>query len=105
MRKKIVVANWKMNPESLKEAGKIFSGLKKFSRGKGGVEVVICPPDLYLIEAKKFGCLVGGQDVAMENKGAHTGEVSARMLKQNGASYVIVGHSERRALGESDEIV
>ena len=105
MKKKIVVANWKMNPETAGEARKIFLGVKKFSgRGKNP-QVILCPPNLYLLEAKKYAKFIGAQDVFSEIRGAHTGETSAKMLRGNGVSHVILGHSERRAEGDTDEVV
>ncbi len=104
-RKKIVVANWKMNPESLTEALKIFTGIKKAARRTNQVQTIICPPNLYLTELKKYYHPLGAQDVSVEIKGAHTGEISAEMLKKSGADYVIVGHSERRTMGETNEVV
>ena len=73
------------------------------------VEVVLAPPFIFLY--KVYETLYGGkvklagQDVFWEKAGAYTGEVSPAQLKNLGAAYVIVGHSERRALGETDEIV
>lgn len=104
-RKKTVIANWKMNPESLAEALKIVKGIKKVAARTKQVQTIICPPFIYLGDIRKQYRQTGSQDVSMEIKGAHTGEVSARMLKKNGADYVILGHSERRAMGETDEIV
>ena len=107
-RKMIIVGNWKLNPLSLKEAVTIFTGIKKGVKG-ADTKVVICPPFVYLNELKNFftkdKIALGSQDVSSEIKGAFTGEISAEMLKTIGATYTIVGHSERRAMGESDEIV
>lgn len=103
-RKKIVVANWKMNPPSLKEATKIFNDTKKFS-GRSNTEIVICPPYIYLNQFRKSRLALGVQDLSISTVGAHTGEISAEMVAKNGAKYVIIGHSERRAMGETDEIV
>ncbi len=100
--KLLVVANWKMNPLSLAEARKLFNLENKRTRRFKRVEVVICPPFIYLpvLKAK------GAQDCFWEEKGAFTGEVSAKMLKDFGVKYVILGHSERRKyLDETDEMV
>lgn len=100
--KLLVVANWKMNPLSLAEARKLFNLENKRTRRFKRVEVVICPPFIYLpfLEAK------GAQDCFWKERGAFTGEVSAKMLKNFGVKYVILGHSERRKyLDETDEMV
>lgn len=68
-----------------------------------GLAFVFCPPVLYFMQAK--GLTLGGQNCHAEMKGAFTGELSAAMLKEAGAQYVILGHSERRAIGETDAIV
>lgn len=102
--KKLVVANWKMNPLSLKEAEKIFAlVLKRLPRLKN-VQVVVCPPSIYIEELREIGRKVslGAQNVFWEETGPYTGEISAQMLYDFGARFTIVGHSERRALGETD---
>ena len=97
--KKIVVGNWKMNPVSLKEAEKLFNNVSKSILGVKKTEVVICPPFLYLGEFKKLKKIsLGAQNAFWEEKGAFTGEVSSEMLSNLGIKYVILGHSERRAL-------
>ena len=73
-------------------------------------EVLVCPPATLLLAVadavKGSGLLVGGQDCHAKASGAHTGDISAEMLRDGGASHVIVGHSERRAdCGETDAIV
>ena len=99
----LIVANWKLNPTTKKEAENIFEGIKNGVDG-ASAEVVICPPFVYLSELK--GLTIGAQNVYSEDKGAFTGEISAAMLKNLGAEYVIIGHSERRKyFGETDEIV
>ncbi len=103
-RKKIIVGNWKMNPVSLREAVKIFSNIKK-TANRLDTEIVICPPFIYLNDLTQGRLKLGAQDVSAENKGSHTGEVSAEMLFKNNVKYVIVGHSERRAKGETDELI
>jgi triosephosphate isomerase len=104
MNKKIIVANWKMNPKSVGEAEKLFKSIKKSSTK--GVDTVVCAPFPYLSALKKVGtissCALGAQNVHFEKEGAFTGEVSVSMLNSFGAKYCIVGHSERRAMGEED---
>ncbi|MEW5907768.1 MAG: triose-phosphate isomerase [Patescibacteria group bacterium] len=110
--KKLIVANWKMNPASLKEAKGIFNEIKKVASKLKNVETVICPPFVYLsaISYQLSAIKLGAQDVFWENPatggGAYTGEISLKMLKNFGARYVIIGHSERREnLQETDEMV
>ncbi len=100
--KLLVVANWKCNPTTLKEAKFLFNAVGKGIKNFKNVEVVICPPFIYLpfLKAK------GAQDCFWEEKGAYTGEISPVMLKNLGVEYVILGHSERRKYqGETDEII
>ena len=107
---KLIVANWKMNPATYAEAGKLVRGILKSLR-KGGPKVVLCPPFTWLTDFSHkmrhhAGLSWGGQDIFWEDKGAFTGEISPRMLKSSGVTYVIVGHSERRRwLGETDEMI
>jgi triosephosphate isomerase len=108
MRKPIVAGNWKCNLLTAEAAG-----LVKQLRGAGepdGVEVVVCPAytSLPAVAQLLVGSAIGlgSQDLYWEPKGAFTGEVSGPMLRDLGCRYVIVGHSERRALfGETDEWV
>ena len=100
--KSLIVANWKMNPESAKEAKALFSAVKKGIAGLSKkIDVVICPPYEYLGLLK--GLILGAQNCFYEEKGAYTGEISALMLKNIGVGYVILGHSERRRMGETNE--
>ena len=108
MSKKLIIANWKMNPSSAEEAAKIFSAANKSAKGLKKVETVICPPSVYLesLGHQMSKLELGAQDVFYQNgSNAHTGEVSAKMLKNLGVKYVIAGHSERRAMGETDEVI
>lgn len=106
---KIVVANWKMNPQTFGEAKDIFAPLKKAYDKYSSVTLVVCPPFLFINNLRRMDLAgrieLGGQDIFYEEYGAYTGEISAEMLKSAGARYVIVGHSERRSLGETDAIV
>lgn len=105
--KKIVIANWKMNPDSLLKVRKLFQLTKKFSLGLSKTRVVVCPPAIYLasFNSKTKNINLGAQDVFWQVSGAHTGEISSAMLKNLGVSYCLAGHSERRTLGETDEEV
>ena len=101
--KNIIIGNWKMNPNSQKEAEEIFEAIKSGVRGITS-EVVICPPYVYLPLLK--GLVLGAQDCFWEEKGTYTGEISAVMLKDLGVEYAIIGHSERRKyFSETNETV
>jgi len=97
MKKTLIIANWKMNPKTTKEANNLFNSIKDWSHKIKKAEVVICPPFIYLPFLKEKGRLkLGGQNGFWEESGAYTGEVSLLMLKKIGVEYVIIGHSERR---------
>lgn len=105
---RLIAANWKMNPETIEEARKLASRLEHGSLGSHRrIEIAICPPFVFLPGLKHSVHYVklGAQNVSAEEKGPYTGEVSAAQLKHLGVKYVIVGHSERRALGENDEFI
>jgi triosephosphate isomerase (TIM) len=96
--KPIIIANWKMNPESLKEAKALFGSVCKKTKSNKA-EVVFCPPSVYfsIFPARlPAGCKIGAQNCYFEKTGAFTGEVSASQLADVKTQYVIVGHSERR---------
>jgi triosephosphate isomerase (TIM) len=106
----LVAGNWKMN--GLKGSLDEIAAMRRRVQGGdiGGVELLICPPATLIIPASAMmeGCpiAIGAQDCHPKTGGAFTGDISAAMLKDAGASYVIVGHSERRAgYGESDALV
>ena len=97
-----------MNPASLKEAKSLFDSAKKVASRLAKVETVICPPFIYLSELghSMSKLKLGAQDVSrFDFEGAHTGEVSAKMLKNAGVKYALIGHSERRKLGETNEVI
>ncbi len=93
-----------MNPRSLKEAERLFNDTAKNVIGIKKTEIIVCPPFLYLQKLKKISqkIMLGAQNTFPGDVGASTGEVSAEMLYNIGVRYVILGHSERRALGETN---
>ena len=108
---KVLIANWKMAPETPEIAHEIFGAVKRKMAKTKRVEVIICPPYLYVENfVQKVGngrrFSIGAQDVFWETGSqAFTGQVNAPMLKAAGAKYVIIGHSERRQFGETDSMV
>jgi triosephosphate isomerase len=109
MRRMMVAGNWKMHG-SRAESAALAGEIVRSNLGDSGPEVLVCPPFVYLWEVgrqlRDSNVALGAQDVCAEPVGAHTGEVSAVMLKDVGCTHVIVGHSERRALyGEDDALV
>jgi triosephosphate isomerase len=110
MNTKLIIANWKMNPKSAEEAKKIITDINKQSKSFGDVKLVVCPPFIFLNEvsevistSKKIA--LGAQDVFVGQGVSHTGEVGIDQLKKAGVKYILVGHSERRATLDSDEVV
>ena len=108
MRRKVIAGNWKMNmlPNEAIEYIQAFEPLVKDAKA----EVILCVPytDLFycLMNAQNTNIKIGAQNVHFEEKGAYTGEISAKMLKSIGVEYVIIGHSERRQyFNETDETV
>ena len=101
--KKIIVANWKMNPRTAKEAEKLWQGVAKNIPSLRKTEVVICPPYVYLTKLKKLSrkFLLGSQDAFWGDVGAFTGEISSEILYNLGVRYAILGHSERRSLEDN----
>jgi triosephosphate isomerase len=106
---KYIVGNWKMYPRSLTEAKEIVAEVRSIAKKAvtKGVQPVICPPSVFIGGLIGTGTSLqfGGQDAGTLGEGAQTGEVSPVQLASLGAKYVIIGHSERRALGESDTLV
>ncbi|WP_432449729.1 triose-phosphate isomerase [Aliiroseovarius marinus] len=103
MRRKLAAGNWKMNglQASLAELSTLAA-----EHAEASSEVLICPPATLIgaaVAASDGAIGIGGQDCHAEVSGAHTGDISAQMLKDAGATHVILGHSERREdHGESD---
>jgi triosephosphate isomerase len=133
-KKPLLVGNWKMNHATFADTRKKFLEIKKAASQYKDLDVVICPPYPYiptLVELsfgksflsgarvsgtlslsasqkpKKAGLVsIGAQDVSIyEEGGSRTGEVGAKMLTTSGADYIIVGHSERRALGDTGQTI
>lgn len=108
-RKRLVVANWKMHPGTCTDAKRLFLEIKRQAARRVRVETVVAAPSIYISELAKLAARspirLGAQNVFWEKEGAYTGEVSAAQLASVGVTHVIVGHSERRALGERDEQV
>ena len=107
--KSLIVANWKMNPATWREAKQLFAATRKAAESTTKANIVVAPPAIFLRELKaaykgkkiSFGVQTGRAEAI----GAHTGELSLAQCRDAGASYAIVGHAERRAMGESDEEV
>ena len=104
----LIAGNWKMN--GLQGSAAELDAMLASGAGKGSADLLICPPATlvaaFAARAKGSQIAIGGQDCHAEASGAHTGDIAAEMLKDAGAAYVIVGHSERRAdHGESDAVV
>jgi triosephosphate isomerase len=105
--KKLIIANWKMNPETFSEARELFNAIKKETKKMNNIEVVIAPPAIMIPQLKMDDNInIGAQNMHWEEKGAFTGEISPVMLKDAMVKYVIIGHSERRIyFKETDEMV
>lgn len=107
--KQLIIGNWKMNPKSAREARATFLNIKSKAAKLRNVQTIICPTHVHIRELTQsvtgHRCVLGAQDVSAEKEGAHTGDVSAAQLLDSGVTHCIVGHSERRATGESDSLI
>ncbi|MBN2190019.1 MAG: triose-phosphate isomerase [Candidatus Aureabacteria bacterium] len=109
MRKPIIAGNWKLN-KTVSEAVKFVSELKEKVGGISDVDIIVCPPFTAVSKVadvlRGSNIRVGAQDAYWEEEGAFTGEISPLMVKEAGCSYVILGHSERRAMfGDTNNTV
>ncbi len=102
----LIVGNWKTYVETVTKAKALLTNAKRIV-AKGGNEIVIAPPAPYLgvLFAGKSKVGFASQDISLASRGAATGETTATMLTSLGVTYAIVGHSERRAKGETDALV
>lgn len=109
MNTNLIIANWKMNPVKPGDAKKIFTGTATGAKRTKGANVVVCPPFVFLPELSKLprgkNVALGVQDIFYEEHGAYTGQTSPAMAHAYKATYAIIGHSERRELGETNELV
>lgn len=98
----LLVANYKTNGDKQF----YLSAFKKLNKIKAkGTKLVLCPPFCYLPLFNVNAACLGSQDICSEENGKSTGQISAKMLKEFGVKFCLVGHSERRKLGETDEFV
>lgn len=106
---KSVICNWKMNPQTGADAKVLFASTKKIATKSPNVEVVVVPPAIFLRELSKgykgTSISFGVQNIFWEHEGSYTGETSAAQSRDAKAVYAIIGHAERRMLGDSDEDV
>lgn len=110
MRRPLVAGNWKMNGDSASTVD-LVNGIVNGSGDVANAEILVCPPYILIPRAAdalngRDDVTLGAQDLDINGSGAFTGQISASMLVDAGCKYVIVGHSERRAIyGESDQDV
>lgn len=108
MIKKLIIANWKANPSSVEKAKSIASEIKKNNKTFKSVNLVVCPPFIFLNEVSQtVGSIksvsLGAQDVSIGI--SKTGEIGFELLKKAGVKYIIVGHSDLRSNLDTNEIV
>src|SRR3989338_11578985 len=108
-RRPLVAGNWKMHSTQA-DAAALVNGTRRGLACVKRAKIAVCPPYILIplvsILLKGSAVAWGGQNLSVHKSGAYTGEISGAMLKDYGCTYVIVGHSERRALyGENDKLV
>lgn len=99
MAKKLIIANWKLNPLTLKDAQALAAAVDRQPKNK----VVLCPPTIFLSQIDYSS--LGAQDCFWAEKGAYTGQTSPAQLKDLKIQYSIIGHSEKRAVGDTDAMI
>ncbi|MEX1138461.1 MAG: triose-phosphate isomerase [Bacteroidota bacterium] len=110
MRTKTIAGNWKMNKDADESVELLTQLITRSNDVPQNVKVIVCPPFTTMAIAQRMlsgsPFALGAQNMSQEDDGAFTGEISAKMLKSVGCSYVIVGHSERRLFhGETNELI
>jgi len=107
-KKFTIVGNWKMNPDTFEDAKTLVSAINRVAEKASKVAVIVCPPVAFiegLSRGREKAVGFAAQDIDHRERGSFTGAVSARQVRSAGAEYVIIGHSERRAAGDTDAIV
>lgn len=101
-KRKLIIANWKMNVTAEKDAVNLFNSIKNVMTRLANIKMVVCPPHMYLNQVAQEiisdHYIVGAQDAHPDEAGSRTGETSVEMVKNADAKYVILGHSDRAHL-------
>jgi len=107
--KAYIIANWKLGITNLADAKRLFTTTKKTANTTTRVQTILCPPPMYLEPLSQLvtghRCALGAQDIFYEDQGSAVGEISGKMLADRKIGYSILGHSSRRARGESSDDV
>jgi triosephosphate isomerase len=105
----LIVGNWKLHPSSIAAAEKLAAAIVRTHKQTTEPYIAVAPSFIHLPavakQLRRSTVRLAAQDVAAEPMGAFTGEVSAMQLRDAGVDFVIIGHSERRAMGETDEVI
>ena len=101
----LMVMNWKMHPESAEDARALLLATEKTVAKQ--CKTIVAPPAIFLADLSKKvkKSIAAAQNVHWEKSGSYTGEISVPMVKDAGVTHVIIGHAERRAMGDTDEDV
>lgn len=109
MARALIVANWKMNPATYKEAKALLEATKRAAEAAKNIAVVVAPPSVYLRDLraayKGKRLSFAAQNAHFERTGSYTGDISPAQVRDSKVPYVIVGHAERRAVGETDDLI
>jgi triosephosphate isomerase len=109
MKRNLIVANWKMNPNTISEAKDIFGKIKRFAKKLKNSQVVVAPSFIHISSLSRLvpskNIFLGAQNIHQKDFGPCTGEVSLSQLREFKIRYAILGHSERRAMGETDAAI